>query len=44
MVRRMGADKTLSYNDAMRMCKERIQPSKEALASVNPGEPGTKAH
>jgi hypothetical protein len=44
MVRRMGADKTLSYNDAMRMCKERIQPAKEALASVNPGDSGTKAH
>jgi hypothetical protein len=44
MVRRMGADRSLSYNDAMRMCKERIQPAKEALASVSPGDSGTKAH
>jgi hypothetical protein len=44
MVRRMGADKMLSYNDAMRACKERIQPAKEALASVTPSDSGTKAH
>jgi hypothetical protein len=44
MVRRMGADKTLSYNDAMRLCKERSQPAKEALASITPGDAGTKAH
>lgn len=36
MVRRMGADKALSYNQAMRGCKERIQPAKEALASIAP--------
>jgi hypothetical protein len=44
MVRRMGADKTISYNDALRVCKERIQPAKEALASVTPSDSGTKAH
>jgi hypothetical protein len=44
MVRRMGANKTLSYNDAMRSCKERVQPAKEALASIGPSESGTKAH
>jgi hypothetical protein len=44
MVRRMGADKMLSYNDAMRACKERVQPAKEALASVAPSDSGTKAH
>jgi hypothetical protein len=42
MARRMGANKTLSYNDAMRTCKERVQPAKEALAAIGPNEPGTK--
>jgi hypothetical protein len=44
MVRRMGADKTLSYNDAMRVCKETNQPAKQALASIPPGDAGAKAH
>ena len=48
MTRRMGVNRTLSYNDAMRMCKERVQPAKEALASINPSispsESGTKMH
>jgi hypothetical protein len=44
MVRRMGADKTLSYNDAMRVCKEANQPAKQALASIPPGDAGAKAH
>jgi hypothetical protein len=44
MIKRMGANRTLSYNDAMRTCKESIQPAKEALASIGPGESGTKAH
>jgi hypothetical protein len=44
MARRMGANRTLSYNDAMRTCKERAQPPKEALASIGPSESGTKAH
>lgn len=44
MVRRMGANRTLSYNDAMRTCKERAQPAKESLASIGPGESGSKAH
>jgi hypothetical protein len=44
MTRRMGADKTLSYNDAMRACKERIQPAKEAMASIGPTESGAKSH
>jgi hypothetical protein len=34
----------LSYNDAMRTCKERAQPPKEALASIGPSESGAKAH
>ena len=44
MVRRMGADKTLSYNDAMRVCKEQNQPAKPALASITPSDAGTKSH
>jgi hypothetical protein len=44
MARRMGANRTLSYNEAMRTCKERAQPAKEALASIGPNESGTKGH
>lgn len=44
MARRMGANRMLSYNDAMRTCKERAQPPKEALASIGPSESGAKAH
>ena len=35
MTRRMSANRSLSYNDAMRACKERLQPPKD-LASINP--------
>jgi hypothetical protein len=34
MSRRMSADKGLSYNDARRVCKERLQPAKDTLASI----------
>jgi hypothetical protein len=44
MIKRMAADKSLSYNDAMRACKERLQAAKDTLASINPSETGTKAH
>jgi hypothetical protein len=44
MIKRMGANRTLSYNDAMRTCKERAEPPKEALASIGPSESATKAH
>ena len=43
MSKRMSANRSLSYNDAMRACKERLQPPKE-LASINPVETGTKGH
>jgi len=43
MTKRMSASRSLSYNDAMRACKERLQPPKD-LASVNPIETGTKGH
>ena len=42
MTRRMGADRNLSYKDAMRICKELLQPSRESLASNGPGASGTK--
>jgi hypothetical protein len=42
MAKRMSANRNLSYYEAMRACKERLQPSKE-LASINPMEPGAKA-
>jgi hypothetical protein len=44
MTRRMGADRFLSYKDAMRTCKDRIQPAKEALASNSPTDSGAKTH
>ena len=42
MTRRMGADRKLSYKDAMRTCKELLQPSRESLASNGPRASGTK--
>jgi hypothetical protein len=39
MAKRMGANRTLSYNDAMRACKELLQPGKESLASINQVQP-----
>jgi hypothetical protein len=44
MTRRMSANRTLSYNDAMRACKERLQPAKESLASITPADSGSKSH
>jgi hypothetical protein len=43
MTRRMSANRNLSYIDAMRACKERLQPSKDTLASVNPVGTGAKS-
>ena len=44
MAKRMAANRNLSYNDAMRACKERMQPPKDTLASINPSETGPKSH
>lgn len=44
MSRQMSANRNLSYNDAMRACKQRLQPPKDTLASINPTDTGTKAH
>jgi hypothetical protein len=44
MSKRMSANRLLSYNDAMRACKDKLQPRQEALAGINPSEAGVKAH
>ena len=38
MSKRMSANRSLSYNEALRACKERLQPPKE-LASISPVVP-----
>jgi hypothetical protein len=43
MSKKMGANKTLSYNDAMRACKDLLQPTKETIAS-NTAAPAGKSH
>jgi hypothetical protein len=43
MIKRMAADRTVSYNNAMRVCKELLQPAKDALASNSPAKSGSKA-
>ncbi len=42
MAKRMSANRNLSYNEAMRVCKERLQPPKD-LAANNPAETGAKS-
>ncbi|HEX3948390.1 MAG TPA: hypothetical protein VHW95_00910 [Steroidobacteraceae bacterium] len=42
MMRRMSANRSVSYNEAMRVCKERLQPPKDTLASISPAGTGTK--
>jgi hypothetical protein len=44
MTKRMAADRTVSYNEALRTCKERLQPPKDTLASNTPSDAGTKSH
>jgi hypothetical protein len=44
MSKQMSANRSLSYNDAMRACKQRLQPPKDTLASISPADSGTKAH
>ena len=43
MTKRMAANKGLSFNEALRVCKERLQPPKD-LASISPVDTGTKSH
>jgi len=44
MAKRMSANKTVSYNEALRVCKERLQPPKDTLASIGPADTSTKSH
>jgi hypothetical protein len=44
MSKRMSASKTVSYNEAMRTCKDLLQPPKGTLASNGPGETSVKSH
>jgi len=44
MSKQMSANRSLSYNDAMRACKQRLQPPKDTLAAINPTDSRTKAH
>jgi hypothetical protein len=44
MSKRMSANKTVSFNEALRACKDRVQPPKDTLASNGPGETGVKSH
>jgi hypothetical protein len=44
MSKQMSASRSLSYNDAMRACKLRLQPPKDTLASISSTDTGTKAH
>ena len=44
MSKKMGANKTLSYNEAMRACKALLQPSKETIASNGAAAPAGKLH
>ena len=43
MNRRMAASKTVSYNEAMRICKEKQQQPKDTLASNGSGNSGAKS-
>ena len=36
MTKKMSANRTLSYNDARKGCKERLQPGKDEVASITP--------
>ena len=42
MSKQMSANRSISYNDAMRACKQRLQQSKDTLASINPADSGSK--
>jgi ATP-dependent 26S proteasome regulatory subunit len=44
MTRRMSADRAISYNEAMKACKDRVLVGKLALTSNGPTEPAGKSH
>jgi hypothetical protein len=44
MTKRMAANKTLSYNEAMRACKALLQPAKDTLTANSPAPAAAKSH
>jgi hypothetical protein len=44
MAKRMSANRSLSYYDAMRFCRERLQPPKDTLAAISATDTATKSH
>ena len=44
MTKRMAANKTLSYNEAMRTCKALLQPSKDTLTANSLAPVAAKSH
>ena len=43
MNRHMAASKTVSYNEAMRTCKAKLQPPKDTLAANGSNPPASKS-
>ena len=41
MTRRMSADRTLSYNEAVKRCKEQMKTKDAAVISSNPAKPAS---
>jgi hypothetical protein len=39
VIKRMSANKTVSYNEATKVCKERLKPQNDDLASNTPIKP-----
>jgi hypothetical protein len=41
MTRRMSSDRTLSYNEAVKRCKEQMKTKDAAVISSNPAKPAS---
>jgi hypothetical protein len=39
MKKRMGASRTISYNDAAQVCKDQMKPQRDALEANNEARP-----
>jgi hypothetical protein len=44
MSKRMHSNKWISFNDAKRVCRDKLQSPPEALAAISPTDSGVKAH
>jgi hypothetical protein len=44
MSKRMASNKWISFNDAKRVCTDKLQSRPEALAAISPTDTGVKAH